>query len=316
MENERGSGQEQRPARSREAILDLAAYWLRRNVHNREHIWHILRELYDLASRPPTPPATPCRTRRAFAAMRQRHFEYQIGNSETADGHAEADARAADALLAAAGLAWKAEASEPGPEVARLSREFDAEAIRRATAAEVKAGVWGEATEAAGSPEETDFAAAFRHTQDRRRHEAREAVFAEARRQEADAALGAKMQELLGSKGTLGGFVAAMQGRGPDETRAEAAVAWLREQVGMDKAEQEPLPEQIGWAIDSWVSDSGREILRPTLIGGGEQADKVYAEAVRRYNAWGKVDAWAERRLQNLTTMQDELLAILAEGRP
>jgi hypothetical protein len=160
-----------------------------------------------------------------------------------------------------------------------LSRFYDQESIRRATAAEVKVC-----------------------------------------RQEADAALGAKMRELLVdtvfAPPELVDLIQWATIRSPNHL-ACLALAWLRKQAGLPVT-RPALPERIGWALDTIEGRSEVRLMMP--LGADHEA--VYAEAVRRYNLYGKIEEWLkrnQREAHNRDSMIEavgQLSDLLTEGQP
>jgi len=93
-----------------------------------------------------------------------------------------------------------------------------------------------------------------------------------------------------------------------DRRRAVACAAEFDEDRRQEAPE--PLPERLKFASGL----SGGPGLHWPGHGAADN-DRAEAEAVRRYNLHGKIEAWARQRLNGNKSMA-ELLALLAEGRP
>lgn len=325
----------------RELVLNQAARWLQEHRNDDIGPALLVRDLFDLASQaPPAQPAAIGLSRSQFAERQRRYYE-ELPNSSP--GYVRADLAAADALLAAAGLAWRAEEAEAGeggsvgthPEMivcddpfnekADLWPEatFDSEADWRAAKGRYCATeeAWDRVKASAGPG---DTVAAWQGPwTDRRRHEACEAELAEARRQEADAALGARMRELLADTALapteLVTLLQFAEIKSPNHL-AGLAWAWLRQQAGLadgqEAGQADRLPERIDW-VPGPAGD------RPALLAApGSDFKAVYAEAVRRYNLHGKIEArlkGAKREAHSRDSLIleiNQLAALLVEGRP
>lgn len=167
----------------RELVLNQASRWLQE--HRNDDIGPVLlvRDLFDLAaaeaSQPPARPATISLSRSQFAKAREDSYD-GLAPAQWTNGPVLADLRAADALLAAAGLAWKAEeAGEAQPEPAKPrwvswtgpgtpDSVFDPE-----NQESTPLGDWKSYDPPpAQAPKEADLAAAFRPAHDRCRADA------------------------------------------------------------------------------------------------------------------------------------------------